>query len=483
MKHNILFFLFLLPTAIQSQAQEKWDLKKCVEYAMEHNLQVGLADIQASINGLNLQQSKWSLYPTLSTGSSAAFNTGNNQDPATFSRVTENYFSMGMQLQSSASVFNFFSKKNQVLANSWDYAAAQANVNKIKYDIALSTANAYLQFLLAHEQEKIVELQRDQTRTQLEATRKRADAGVLPELSVTQLEAQLAQDSSNIISAKGNTQRTALSLKALMNLSADSSISIDTPPVETIPVEAIAELQPDFVYREALQNQPQQIGNQFRMAAAKKMAESMKATMYPSINAFANLSSNYLAFSKRPFYRAIITGYQSTGLVADAGGGVLYDVQSPILTKGDIEGYFKSSSLASQLGDNFRKSFGLSLSVPIFNGGNARINYKKSLLNLQNAQLQTEQDERKLKQDIYLAYNDALVALQKYEAGKKAISANNKAMAFAQKRYEIGALSIFELISTQNNLLRSQLENSINRFDYVFKMKVLEFYKGKGLKL
>jgi outer membrane protein len=169
--------------------------------------------------------------------------------------------------------------------------------------------------------------------------------------------------------------------------------------------------------------------------------------------------------------------------VADAGGGVLYDVQSPILTKGDIEGYFKSSSLASQLGDNFRKSFGLSLSVPIFNGGNARINYKKSLLNLQNAQLQTEQDERKLKQDIYLAYNDALVALQKYEAGKKAISANNKAMAFAQKRYEIGALSIFELISTQNNLLRSQLENSINRFDYVFKMKVLEFYKGKGLKL
>ena len=123
------------------------------------------------------------------------------------------------------------------------------------------------------------------------------------------------------------------------------------------------------------------------------------------------------------------------------------------------------------------------LNVPIFNGATARTNYRKNLLGIESAKLQTEQDERKLKQDIYQAYNDALVALQKFEAGKKAVDANKKAVEFAEKRYEIGALGTFELISTRNNLLRAELENSINRFDYVFKMKVLEFYKGKGLKL
>jgi outer membrane protein len=248
-------------------------------------------------------------------------------------------------------------------------------------------------------------------------------------------------------------------------------------------VDPIADLQPDYVYQQALKNQPQQIGDQFRVSSAKKMTEALKALKYPSLSIFGNLSSNYLAFSKRPYYSKIITGYQSTGLVADAGGGVLYDVQSPILTNGDIAGYYRSHSLATQLGDNFRKSFGLTLSVPIFNGGAAKFNYEKSLLNLETAKLQSAQDERKLKQDIYLAYNEALVALQKYEAGKKTVEANTKAYAFAQKRFDIGALGTFELISTQNNLLRSQLENSINRYDYVFKMKVLEFYKGQGLKL
>lgn len=450
---------------------------------MSHNLQVSQADLQAKIASLTLQQSKWSLYPTLTTGSSAAFNTGSNQDPSTFSRVTENYFSMGMQLQSSATIFNFFSKKNMMMSNGLEYGAAVANVNKIKYDIGLATANAYLQYLLSHEQEKIVAVQQQQDRNQLEATRKKVDAGLLPELSATQLEAQLAQDSSNIIAALGNTQRAALALKVLMNLPADSAVNIETPDVTSIPVEPIADLQPDYVYQQALKNQPQQIGDNFRVSAAKKSAAAMKALMYPSLVAFTNLSSNYLAFSKKPIYTKRITGYQSTGLVADAGSGVFYDVQSPIFTNGDIAGYYKSNALATQLSDNFRKSFGLSLSIPIFNGGNAKVNYQKSLLNLEAAKLQSEQNDIKLKQDIYLAYNDAMVALQKYEAGKKTVEVNTKALDYAQKRYAIGALGIFELIGTQNNLLRAQLENSINHFDYVFKMKVLEFYKGQGLKL
>ena len=125
-------------------------------------------------------------------------------DPTTFSRVTENYLSAGLQLQSSADIFNFYSKKNTILANSWSVKAAEANVTKIKNDIALSTANAYLQILLAKEQEKIASVQLIQTREQLSRTRKLVDAGALPELNATQLEAQLALDSVNVVSAKGN---------------------------------------------------------------------------------------------------------------------------------------------------------------------------------------------------------------------------------------------------------------------------------------
>ncbi|HRF27304.1 MAG TPA: TolC family protein, partial [Ferruginibacter sp.] len=217
--------------------------------------------------------------------------------------------------------------------------------------------------------------------------------------------------------------------------------------------------------------------------AAQKSMDAARGAMKPTLSAFGSLSTNYLAFHRRPFYQQIITGYQSTGLIADAGGGTVYDVKSPIITRGDIAGYVKPNSLGSQMSDNFRKVFGLSINVPIFNGGVLKTAYERSKLNLGSMRLQKEQDDMKLKQDIYQAYNAALVAMQKLDASKKTVDINETTFTYARKRYDVGMLSTFDLVTSQNNLLRARLEYSLNRFDYVFKMKVLEFYKGAGLKL
>jgi len=146
-------------------------------------------------------------------------------------------------------------------------------------------------------------------------------------------------------------------------------------------------------------------------------------------------------------------------------------------------GTVKSDEFFTQLNQNFRQSIGLGLSVPIFNGYSSRTNYEKSKINIQNQKLQKQLDDQSLKQDIYQAYNAAVVALEKYNAGKKSIETAERSYSFAQRRYEVGMMSTFELITSQNNLFRAKLENALNQFDYVFKMKVLEFYKGQGIKL
>ena len=135
------------------------------------------------------------------------------------------------------------------------------------------------------------------------------------------------------------------------------------------------------------------------------------------------------------------------------------------------------------MSDNFRQAVGLSLNVPIFNGGSLRSNYERSKLNINTIQLQKEQDNQKLKQDIYQAYTSATIALEKFNAGKKAVAINELNLSYATKRFNVGMLGTFDLITTQNNLLRAKLELAQSQFDYVFKMKVLEFYKGMGLKL
>ncbi|MGQ0740490.1 MAG: TolC family protein, partial [Bacteroidota bacterium] len=123
------------------------------------------------------------------------------------------------------------------------------------------------------------------------------------------------------------------------------------------------------------------------------------------------------------------------------------------------------------------------LSVPIFNGRTARTGWERSKLTVQQFELQKEQGDMQLKQDIYKAYTDAGAAMQKFNADKKSVQTADKAYDYAKKRYDLNLLSAYDLISSQNNVLRARIQALYSQYDYVFKMKLLEFYKGQGLKL
>lgn len=471
---RLLIFIICTSLSTVSFAQQKWNLQSIVDYAMANNINVKLQDVQARIAAINLKQSKLSQYPNANFSTNASINSGNNQDPTTFSRITQTFLVAGLQLQTSADIFNFYSKRNTIAANNFEAQAANASTDKIKNDIALAAANAYLQIILSKETENIALVQIQQTQSQLGITRKQVNAGALPELNASQLEAQLAADSVNFINAKGNTNINILSLKALMNIDPAAAFEIDTPPIDRIPVEPIANLQPDYVFDIALKNLPQQRVNELRLKAAEKNVDAAKGSMYPTLSTFGSLGSNYNNKSRT------VTGFvpklSNIGSVNVAGTNYLVTAPSgtPI---------FDNIGFTNQLSDNFRQAIGLSLSVPIFNGGALRSNYERSKVNINTIQLQKEQDNQKLKQDIYQAYTAAVIALEKYNAGKKTLAINELNLTYAAKRFNVGMLGTFELITTQNNLLRSKLELAQSQFDYVFKMKVLEFYKGMGLKL
>lgn len=475
---RLLIIVIFISLSIVSFAQQKWNLQSIVDYAMANNINVKLQDVQARIAAINLKQSKLSQYPNANFSTNASVNSGNNQDPTTFSRITQTFLVAGLQLQSSADIFNFYSKRNTIAANNFEAQAANASTDKIKNDIALSAANAYLQILLGKEQENIALVQIQQTQSQLGITRKQVDAGSLPELNASQLEAQLAADSVNYINAKGNTTLNILSLKALMNIDPATAFEVDVPSIDKIPVEPIANLLPDYVFDIALKNLPQQRVNELRLKAAEKNIAATKASMYPTLSAFGSLGSNYNNKSRS------VTGFNQTTTIVPVGtvkvNGTDYTVTSPFTSFSPIS---SKNGFTNQLSDNFRQAFGLSLNVPVFSGGSLRSNYERSKLNINTVQLQKEQDNLKLKQDIYQAYNAALIALEKYNAGKKTLAINELNLSYATKRFNVGMLGTFDLITTQNNLLRSKLELAQSQFDFVFKMKVLEFYKGMGLKL
>ncbi len=481
--HYICFSLItLILLSNPSNAQEKWDLKKCVEYATANGFSIKQAELQTKLADIQYKQSKLSQYPSLIVGNSNNASFGLRENPTTGIYENQEFFNVGLTFQSSALIFNWFSKKNTIAANEYEALAAKASVDKQKNDLSLIVANNYLLILLAKEQEAIARVQLEQSIAQLSNTRKLVDAGALPEINAAELEAQVARDTSSVITAKGNVQQAILNLKANLNLDAAADFDVETPPVEMIPIDPIADLQPGLVYALAIKNLPQQQVNDFRYKAGEKSLSAAKGAMNPTINAFGNIGSNYVYY-KTPIYDKVFTGVTiPTGLIVNT-GTITYPVLSPVTKQGGVIGYIKPDGLGEQLNNNLGQNIGLNIGIPIFNGSTLRSNYERSKVNLQSLSLQKDIDNQKIKQDIYLAYNSAVVSLEKFNASKKSVATSQRSYDFAQKRYAAGMLSTLELITSQNNLFRSKLEMVLNQFDYVFKMKVLEFYKGLGIRL
>ena len=457
--------------------QDKWDLRRCVEYAVANNISIKQADVQAKLAEVTLTQSRRSQYPNLDFNGNVGYSSGRNQDPTTFSLITQSYLTSGYTLQAGVSLFNWFSKQNTIAANTYDAQASRANVEKIKSDISLNVAAAYLQALLNKEQVHISEVQVKQTVAQLDNTRKLVAAGSVPELNALELEAQLARDSSTLVTAIATTAQSILQLKAILNLDAGSPFEVDAPPVEQIPVESIADLQPETVYGLAVQNMPISRVNDFRVKAAQKSVQAARSSLYPTFSLFGSLGSST---NSRATEITGVTLLPNPVIGEVSVNGTKYNVTAMdpgIAYNSRKLGYFK------QIDQNLRQSIGLSISVPILNGGSLRAAVDRSKLNLQNIELQKQQDNLTLKQDIYKAYTDATASLQKFSAGKKSVETAQKAYDFASKRYNIGLLNTIDLITNQNNLFRAKIDLVLAQYDYVFKLKVLEFYRGQGIKL
>ncbi|MBS1566517.1 MAG: TolC family protein, partial [Bacteroidetes bacterium] len=274
-----------LSVMAQQQSQE-WDLKRCVEYALANNVSVKQQDVQARLSELTLKQNKLNRIPSASVGLNTGINSGRSIDPTTNQFTNQQLFFAGGSFSTNLNLFNFFSLKNTIAGNQYDYEAAKAGVDKLKNDIALNVATAYLLVLLAQEQVNIAKVTVTQSEQNLKNTRQRVDAGSLPELNAAEAEAQLARDSSTLITNQASLEQNLLQLKAVMNLDVATPFVVVLPPIDQIPVENIADLQPDAVYQLALTNLPQQRANDLRIKAGQKYVEAARGAMYPTFSFF-----------------------------------------------------------------------------------------------------------------------------------------------------------------------------------------------------
>jgi outer membrane protein len=472
----------------QSKAQDgsKWDLRSCIEYAIQHNISVQQADVQARLSKLQADLAKNNQLPNLSGSTGMGMRLGRSIDPTTNGFTNTQFLFNNFGLNGGVQLFNAGKLRNNAAATNYTWQASLADFQTATNDISLNVATYYLQVLSAIEQSEIAKIQIGQTKEQLSATKKRVDVGLLPELNALELETQLANDSSSYISAISSIEQSKLSLKALLNLDASVPFEIVYQSVDKIKLQGFGELQPDDVFAIASQQLPNVKAANFRVKAADKNLAAAKANFYPSLSFGYSLSTNFSNSFK------YISGYDFGGYTTPGAStpfvnvnGSKYYIQSPVFTPAMSSRNFGTvwNGWSDQMNNNFGQSFGLQLSIPIFNNGLYKTSYQQAKLNLRSANLQEENVQKKLKQDIFSAYTNAIVALNKMNATLKALQSSEKTFEFAQKRYDLGLLGTIELLNNQNNYLKAKVNFKSAQYEYVFRIKLLEFYKGINLEL
>lgn len=469
--------------SIKAQDIGKWDLRRCVEYAIANNVSVRQADIQARISAIFLKESKLQQIPNLNFSANHGLQFGRSLDYTTNTYSDNNAMYQQFGLNTQVNLFNWNSQRNTIKANDYNNQADEAAVDKAKNDIALNVARQYLLVLLDIEQANVTEVQLKQSQAQRDNTQKQVDAGSLPELNGLELETQVARDSANLIAALTTTEVDKLTLKGLINLPADAPFDLAIPSVENIPLDNILEISPAEVFAMAMQSQPAIKVNNLRLIASQKAYQAAKGRQYPTISAFGQLGSRFFA----PFR---LTNQVPLGILPNENIYVMngteklpvYTPQTGIVSSKQNFGQLWND-YGAQVKNNFGQSVGIGLNIPIFNGWSARANVERAKMDIRNKELIIEQDTMKLKQDIYTAYNQARGSFQTFNARQKEVSTAERSFDLASKRYQIGVMQTIEWLTNQTNLYNARINLLIAQFDYVFKMKVLEFYKGQGIKL
>lgn len=450
MKHLFLLVAsFLLLFSGVVHAQEKWDLRKCINYALEHNIQIKQQSINTDYYNNLLKQAQNNRLPSLNGSLSNSSNFGRSLlADNTYADINSNQTSG--RLNANLTLWNGLILKNSIEKAKLDLQASQADLQKSKDDIMLYIAAAYLEILLDQELEQVAQDQTDVTKLQIDRTQKLVDAGSLAKGSLLEIQAQLASEELNLVNQQNSLQMAYLNLYQLLELPSTERFKIEKPVLPVVTANRTL-LNTMDIFKNAVQIMPEIKSTEYRLGSYKEQVAIAKGSLYPSLSIGANYSNYYN--DKYTYPRT------SENLNPD------------------------KLPLSEQLKGHGQYYVGASLDIPIFNKGQTRTQINNAQLQVMNQELEVQNAKNALRKDIEQAYTNALAALKKYIASNKAVESMQEAFRYTEEKFNVGMVNSVEYNQAKNNLAKAKSDLAQAKYDYIFRTKILDFYNGEQIEL
>jgi outer membrane protein len=446
-------------------------LQQCVDYALAHNISIKQVELSMQSSKIGKDQSIANFFPSINGNAGQNYYFGRSIDPTTNQYTTNQVQSNNFSLSASMPIFDGLQLQNTLKQSNLNYMASQYDLKKIKNDISLNVVTFYLQVLYNQELVKTTEEEVNATKLQRDRTQRMFDVGALAKGSLLDMEAQLSTDEVRLVNAKSQLAQSLLSLTQLLELDTVKDFSIAQPVID-IPSNAAQENNVEAVYSTALKTQPDIKSSEYKVMGAQKGVSIAKGGRYPRLSVGGSVSSNYSSVQE-DLVDYIYGAPRQIGYTIDTVPVYsLYPEATPVLEK---------KSFGKQFDDNISQSVGFNLSVPVFNGWSTRSNIKRSKINLQQSQLNHESTKKSLYKSVQQAVLDADAAYNRYGANLKSVEALTEAKNYNEQKFNVGLISTYDFLLSKNNLAKSQADLLQAKYDYIFRLKVLDFYMGKPL--
>ncbi len=435
MKKYIILIAVLLVTG-GSFAQQSWSLKDCVEYALKHNIQIQKQEIANEQQKIALNTAKNQKLPNVTGSMSQDFRFGRAISSADNS-YANNSTNSSLGLDVNVPIFTGFQISNNIELSKLNLKAATEDLNKAKEDISVNVTSAFLQVLFNEELCKVAKEQINLSREQLDRMSRLEEVGKASTAQVYEAKATLAQDELAAVQAENNRKLAILELTQLLELRTPEGFSVISPEMEP-DFQALS--TPEDIYAQSIVAKPAVLAAQYRLQGMDKNIKIAQGAYYPTISFKGSLGTGY---------------YTASGAT--------------------------SHGLGRQLNDNFNQYIGLLLSIPIFDRHDTRNKVKTARLNYSTQALQLEESKKSLYKEIQQAYYSAVAALAKYNSGKTAVEASEASFKLMREKYENGKATSVEFSQVKVNLMKASSDQIQAKYDYIFRAKILDFYKGLSL--
>ncbi|MBK9150072.1 MAG: TolC family protein [Saprospiraceae bacterium] len=464
--------LIILTNTLTCQSQAVWTLERCIQHALEKNLQIKSGQISVENAANDASLAAHSRFPTLNLSNNIGWNFGRTIDPTRNEFITETFFNNGISLGSNFIIYNGNRINNTIHQANISKQAAQLDIEQTQRDVMLTVATLYLSALLEAENVKNSEIQLEQTRDQLRQLDKLIEVGNRPENDRFDFESQLALNEQNLVLARNNYNIAILRLKQQLLIEPDVAFTIVNPG--DIPVDTDPDLI-DFetLFKSAMKTQPSVQAAERRIQIASLGEKISASAYYPTLGGRVSMNTNY---SNRGIK---FDGYETrlieqTVTVNGTPVTIGTEQQFPIIT---------DNPYWNQLSDNISYGVGVGLNIPIYNNNQARASVQRAKLGTSTAELNYRQIVENLKITVGQAHADAKAAKARLQAANKNLTAQTTLYENAKKRMDVGAVNAFELLRIKSLVESAQINATNAKYEYLFRLKVLDFYLGKPIRL